>query len=136
MVASFAVNLAGCGGPGDRPEIGQVTGTVTMDGAPLKGVQVMFSPTQGRPATGVTNAEGKYKLRYVRETFGTKIGKNSVQIGATEGEDEPESGDDATPTKKKKGGKVQIPARYNTKTELEADVKAGENVFDFKLESK
>jgi len=135
----FVLNLAGCSGPTDAPELGQVTGTITMDGKPLSGVAVMFSPLDARPAQGKTDAEGKYELNYVRSTKGTKLGKNKVQIGSTEEEDDPEAatGDDAAPAKKPaKSSKVTIPAKYNTKTELEVDVKAGDNVFDFKLESK
>ncbi|QDT53470.1 hypothetical protein Pan44_14870 [Caulifigura coniformis] len=135
----LVLNLAGCGGPGDAPDLGQVTGTITMDGTPLSGVAVMFSPLDGRPAMGKTDAEGKYELNYIRSTKGTKLGKNKVQIGNTEEEDDPsaETGDDAGPAKKAaKSSKAVIPARYNTRSELEVDVKAGENVFDFQLESK
>src|SRR5262245_49070668 len=49
--------LAGCSG-GDRPELGYVSGTVTMDGEPLVGVIVTFKPEQGRPAVDVTDADG------------------------------------------------------------------------------
>jgi hypothetical protein len=131
-------SLAGCGSAGDQPELGQVTGTITLDGQPLKGIAVVFYPDNGRPARGSTNAEGKYELRYIRDTKGTKIGHNRVEVAPNEeGEDDfPDAqGEEATVKPKAKGGKPQIPARYNSKSELEADVKPGENVFDFKLES-
>ncbi|OAI53284.1 hypothetical protein AYO47_05120 [Planctomyces sp. SCGC AG-212-M04] len=136
-MAVFALSLVGCGSNSDQPELGQVTGTITLDGEPLNGIAVVFYPDSGRPARGKTNAEGKYDLTYIRETKGTKVGHNRVEVAPDEegGEDEAES-DEAAAKPKAKGGKPKIPAQYNTKSILEADVKPGENVFDFKLESK
>lgn len=136
-VSLLTLQLTGCGRVNDQPELGQVTGTVTLDGAPLKGIEVVFFPDSGRPARGKTDAEGKYELRYIREVFGTKVGHNRVEIAPneedSEGDDSSEN-DSAKQTRKR--GKVKIPARYNTETVLEADVQPYENVFDFKLESK
>lgn len=133
------LSLTGCGGPGDQPELGQVSGTVTLDGKPLRGIEVVFYPDSGRPARGRTNSEGKYELRYIRDTMGAKVGHNRVEIAPNEeGEDSPESEADADGPADKppvKPGKPVVPARYNTKSELEADVKPGENTFDFALES-
>jgi hypothetical protein len=135
-LAAMAFCAAGCGGASDRPELGQVTGTVTLDGEPLKGIAVVFFPDSGRPARGKTDAEGKYELTYIRDTKGTKLGHNRVEIAPDEeGAEEEEEGDEAAPKPKAKGAKPKIPAKYNTKSELEADVKPGDNVFDFKLES-
>ena len=138
IAASILIlTLTGCG-RGDQPDLGLVTGAVTMDGAPLSGVQVMFSPDDGRPAIGMTDAQGNYSLKYIRETMGCKIGHNKVEIGLAEGEEEDSQSEDTesqVPEKPKKKAKPRIPARYNTKTELEVDVKPGPNVFDFKLES-
>ncbi len=133
------LNLPGCGGTSDQPELGLVSGAVTMDGKPLSGILVSFLPDNGRPAMGTTNAEGQYKLTYIRDLPGCKLGHNKVEIGVAEGADEegPEAeADTAAPREPVKAGKPLIPARYNTKTELEADVKPGENTFDFHLESK
>lgn len=142
VVLSFLILIVpGCGGVSDQPELGQVTGTVTLDGQPVSGIAVVFYPDSGRPARGTTDVNGKYELTYIRRTLGTKLGHNRVEIAPNE-EGEEDSEDDAgsegdgpakTPSK---SGKVKIPARYNTKSELEADVQPGRNVFDFKLESK
>ena len=133
------LSLPGCGGPSDQPELGQVSGTVTLDGKPLSGVVVVFHPDGGRPAEGRADAEGRYELRYIRETMGTKVGRNRVEIAPNEeGEDAPETeGDVEAPSVQQPGksGKPVIPARYNTKSELEVDVKPGENTFDFPLKS-
>lgn len=137
------LSLCGCGSGSDQPELGQVTGTITMDGEPLAATVVVFSPDNGRPARGKTDAEGKYELTYIGETRGAKVGHHRVEIAPNEeGEDESEieaanAGEDvSTPTAPVKPAKVKVPARYNTDSVLEADVKAGENVFDFKLESQ
>jgi hypothetical protein len=138
-----SLSLCGCGSASDQPELGQVAGTITMDGQPLVATVVVFSPDNGRPSRGKTDAEGKYELTYIGETRGAKVGHHRVEIAPNEeGEDESEieaatAGEDVSaPTSPVKPEKTRVPARYNTNSELEADVKAGENVFDFKLESQ
>ncbi len=113
-----------------------------MDGQPLVATVVVFSPDNGRPSRGKTDAEGKYELTYIGETRGAKVGHHRVEIAPNEeGEDESEieaatAGEDVSASSPVKPEKTRVPARYNTNSELEADVKAGESVFDFKLESQ
>ncbi len=114
-----------------------------MDGKPLVSTIVVFSPDNGRPSRGKTDAEGKYELTYIGETRGAKVGHHRVEIAPNEeGEDESEieaatAGEDVSaPPSAEKPEKTKVPARYNTDSILEADVKVGENVFDFKLESQ
>lgn len=130
--------LSGCG-PSDQPELGEVTGVITLDGKPLSGIAVVFQPANGRPARGTTDAEGKYELTYIRQTKGTKVGPNRVEIAPSEegeaDESEADDGESQPARKQSKSAKPKIPARYNARTELNADVKAGKNTFDFKLES-
>ncbi|QDT78866.1 hypothetical protein CA11_22050 [Gimesia maris] len=133
---ALSFSLAGCGGGvDDQPELGQVKGTVTMDGSPLAGVSVTFSPDSGRPATGKTDVAGNYELIYIRNTPGCKLGHNTVMISNSGEEDEMEmEGDDAVmPTTTEEN---EIPAKYNSKTTLEADVQPGENTFNFDLKKK
>ena len=116
-----------------------MTGTVTLDGKPLSGIAVVFQPESGRPARGMTNAEGKYELTYIRQTKGTKVGPNRVEIAPSEDgevEENESSDEESQAAKPAKSGKPKIPARYNVQSELKADVKAGQNTFDFNLESK
>ncbi|MFN5532968.1 MAG: hypothetical protein ACK5F7_20500 [Planctomycetaceae bacterium] len=117
-VLSLALlTLVGCGGS-DAPPLGQVEGVVTMDGKPLPGVIVVFKPEKGRPATGQTDAEGKYKLTYRAGVPGAKTGPNTVSMEYPIG-----------------GSGPAISAKYSTKSELKADVKGGSNKFDFPLQS-
>lgn len=141
VLSALLLGSVGCGGPSDQPELGQVTGTVTLDGQPLSGVAVVFQPDNGRPASGRTDAEGRYELTYIRETLGTKIGRNRVEIAPDEDAEEADTEDVANPDAQQpsarpiKSGKRVVPARYNTNSELEVDVKPGDNTFDFELQS-
>lgn len=119
---------AGCGGGAgsDQPDLGTVTGVVTMDGDPLSGVTVTFTPTEGRPSNGVTDEAGKYELGYLRDIKGAVIGTHSVSITTPQ----------EAPTPPGQKYKDPIPAKYNAQTTLTEEVKAGDNTIDFKLESK
>lgn len=113
------VSSLGCGGSGDRPELGEVSGTVTLDGAPLAGVIIVFKPDVGRAAVGETDEKGYYELEYLDGVPGCKIGPNTVSfewpLGAA--------------------GKA-LPAKYMAgRSELKKDVQSGDNQIDFALES-
>lgn len=118
LLPLIGMTFMGCGN-GDRPPLGNVSGTVTMDGEPLVGVIVTFKPTNGRPAVGVTDATGKYQLEYSRGVKGTKVGSNTVGFSWPIGV----------------AGSHEIPARYSGKSDLEQEVESGCNSFDFDLES-
>lgn len=142
FVATLSFVLAtsvGCSGSSDQPELGLVSGTVTLNGSPLSGVAVTFRPDDGRPAVGKTDSEGNYQLTYIRDTLGCKIGHNRVEIGNSEESGEvneqegEQEGDNVRQDPKKRAN--EIPARYNVRSELEADVKVGENKFNFDLKS-
>jgi len=129
----------GCG-RNDQPELGEVTGTIRLDGKPLVGIAVVYQPESGRPARGTTDADGRYELIYIRNTKGTKVGPNRVEIapsedGETEEPLEDQDADIETESKPSKPGKPKIPARYNSQSELNVDVKPGTNTFDFDLKS-
>lgn len=112
--------VTGCGGgPSDQPDIGRVTGTVKMDGAPLPNANVQFQPEKGRPSFGKTDDSGVYELTYSASTKGAKIGKHKVTI-TTAGETE-----DGTAIPEK------VPDTYNSQTTLSAEVKSGSNEINF-----
>lgn len=113
--------------PSDQPDLGQVNGTVTMDGAPLAGALVSFAPDEGRASQAVTDSEGKYELIYQGNTKGAKVGSHKVQITTY-------IEDDSDPDARKI--KETIPAKYHKETTLTADVKSGKQTIDFPLESK
>ena len=121
---------SGCGGgqADGQPDLGLVKGTVSMDGKPLLGTMVIFSPEKGRPSMGATDSDGKYQMSYIGNTKGAKLGNHKISITTVQEEGSNDSG----------GGKFKetIPAKYNSKSTLTEVVKAGKNVIDFELTSK
>lgn len=118
--------LVGCGSSG--PQLGTVTGKVTLDGAPLADATVQFQPAEGKPSYAVTDASGNYELLFAPDQPGATLGKHTVEItGNTYSEDA-------------QGNEVQlpqkVPGKYNQNSELTADVKAGSNTFNFELKSE
>lgn len=122
------VLLSGCQS-GEGPRLYEVTGTVTFHGKPLSGAMVSFLPLPGEAAPRGSNARtdssGTYRLAY-NERYGALPGKYSVEISSESEILENRVVVGKTPE--------TIPAEYNDKTTLEAEVKAsGENRFDFEL---
>ncbi|WP_146117760.1 MULTISPECIES: carboxypeptidase-like regulatory domain-containing protein [Pirellulaceae] len=117
---------------GDMPEIGHVSGTVTLDGKPMEGVQVMFEPVDGaRSSTAMTDAEGKYVLQYNGNTEGTKTGENLVRLISARGATRDDNGRVTDP-----GKKEAFPPEYNSSSTQVVNVEGGENVFDFNVTTK
>lgn len=123
-VAALGLALAGlaAGCQSDRPPLGRVGGTVTLDGAPLAGALVVFTPDgPGRSALATTDAAGRYELSFLRDIAGANVGTHTVRI---------------TTATENRGGKEILPERYHVKTELKATVESGTNTLDFALESQ
>ena len=115
FVAVAVCCVAGCGG-GD---LGRVSGTVTLDGQPLADALVSFYPEDGRPSMGTTDADGNYDLSFTPTEAGAMIGNHIVRITVAQVEGEGEEGGRLP--------KETIPAKYNSKSELKAEVKPGKN---------
>lgn len=113
--------LAGCS-RSERPPLGIVTGTITLDGRPLADAAVHFTPEgPGRTSLGSTDAAGEYRLRYLRDIAGANVDRHTVRImTATE----------------ENGGREILPPRYHASTVLEATVQPGTNRIDFSLQSR
>jgi hypothetical protein len=129
------VTLAGCSPPpADQPPLGTVRGTVTMDGRPLAGVDVVFAPDTGRPSVATTDASGRYELWYINTTKGAKVGPHTVFIRPAEPTDAeaPAAASGGAPV----AARPVVPAKYNARSTLAAEVKPGSNTIDFALESK
>lgn len=121
----LTLSLGGCGGGGDTPDLGQVSGTVTIDGHPAEKISVRFTPADGgRPSMGSTDSNGHYKLVYSSTELGAKVGKHKVSISnqLSEGE-ELDAKDMVKPT----AGKVN---RDIAGMVREMEVKPGANKID------
>lgn len=130
-VPSFILSLCliGCSGDADTPDLGQVSGKVTLDEKPLPKANVTFMPEDGggRGATGTTNDSGVYELKYSPDAYGAIPGKYKVTISTKGTTTDAEGNDVAVPE--------TVPMEYNVQTTLSREVKAGDNTFDFPLKS-
>jgi hypothetical protein len=125
LFLSSASFFCGCGG---NSNVGSVTGTVTLDGNPVSGALVSFTPKKGgSPSVGRTDDSGKYFLQYTRDQQGAEIGEHSVKITTYLAAD-PEADPPQAEVPEK------IPIKYNYKTELTKEVKSGTNTIDLELQ--
>ena len=121
LVAALALIVSGCG-HSDRPGLGKVHGRVTLDGQPVVRATVAFqSESGGREASGLTDDNGEYVLKYLRDELGAVVGQSSVRITKQR------TPDPNTET---------VPQKYNRMSTLTADVKSGSNEINFDLTSQ
>lgn len=122
--------LAGCGGA-NTPDTGNVSGVVTYNGAPLSDVMVTFVPSNGRPASGPTDAAGKYTLSTFGTDDGAVLGEHKITITSAQA-DIPMPG---TPEEAQAAPKAPFPQSYmsvETST-LTATVESGSNEINLEL---
>ena len=130
-ICVLAPSVVGCRRSG--PEIGSVSGKVTLDGKPLPDAFVFFRHADGgRISEAFTDDSGKYTLNYSSDESGAMVGPNSVRISTFIEAVREDSGAIVKGTNKKE----LVPARYNKQTELSAEVKSGRNTINFDLKSK
>ncbi|WP_339743638.1 carboxypeptidase-like regulatory domain-containing protein [uncultured Rubinisphaera sp.] len=117
---------SGCSTPSpDQPELGTVSGIVTLDEQPLPNVLVSFTPETGPASYATTGEDGRYELIYLDNHKGAVIGKHTVTI--------------TTPTDAPTGPEYKdpIPEKYNSNTTLTVEVSEGDNPYtDFALSTK
>ncbi len=126
MPMACIVAIVASGGFGCRPgyqNVSPVTGRVTLDGIPLAEAQVMFLPTNGRPSTGETNADGIYELAYTYKQKGAELGMHAVRV--------------TTAYTRQDGtvGPERVPKMYNQQSQLQHEVRRGRNTIDLPLVS-
>ena len=106
--------MSGCGGA-DIPELGDVSGKVTINGQPVVGIYVMATPKEGRPAYGTTGDDGSFRLMYVADVTGTRLGSTKISLTWPQGVAGP-----------------PVPAEYAS---MELDVLAGKNPLNIEMTS-
>ncbi len=126
LIVCFGCLLSyGCGPTATGlPNVAPVSGTVTLNGEPLANASIVFESESGHSALGTTDAAGNFLLMAPGNQRGAVIGLNKVRITSQL---------DAPPAP---NWRDPIPARYNSASELSAEVKAGENSFTFELQRK
>lgn len=125
-LVAAVLTLGGCAG---GAQLGEVGGTVTVDGqTPAEGSSITFIPTDGKSAGGGGSIEGgKYATK-------VPVGNYKVEIRVPK------------PSKPVKGAPVEgpgpggpadieesLPAKYNDQTELTFEVKSGKNEKNWEL---
>lgn len=118
------------GGGMPLPDLGRVYGVVTLDGQPLQGAKVRFTPADRslsvdekgrhryRASTAITDEEGYYDLYYTEDIRGAAVTEHRVSIE--------KFGDD---------GRLVTPANMYDLTEEMRTVESGSNEFNFDLDS-
>src|SRR4051794_14430199 len=113
----FPFVLSGCNKSG--PKIAPVHGQVTVDGRPLKFVDVSFQPDDSqRPSMGQTDADGRYELGYKRGQPGAIVGSHTVRISIS--------------AENVRNPPI-IAKEFDTQTTLRREVEPHDNEFDFKV---
>ena len=133
LTLGVLVLVLGCGSPGTVPTA-EVTGTVTYNGAPVADASVGFIPASGRPASGITDASGKFTLSSFGEGDGAVPGQHKVAITPNASQPQPMPG---TPEYEAAAdAKPPFPERYGdpSTSGFTAQVKEGEvNNFTFDM---
>lgn len=138
------------------PSVEKVTGKVTLDGTPVPGARITFSPVSGgtgAPAVGTTDSSGIFTVTDMKsESHGSGAKAGEYKVGVlwykpSDPSSASATGDSAAPTElsddkaertKATGPEVLMPTAYGDPetSGLTVTVAPGENNFDFTLESK
>ncbi len=140
----FLPVLVGCpgGADGDLPDLVPVTGTVTLDGEPVEGVNVTFIPTGTTPggaSYGATDASGKYELKSNDGRTGATAGEFKVVCGRWVMADGTAFvGEPGGPSPMEAGATESLPPKYSQEdaTTLTATVPSGGGEVNFDLKNK
>lgn len=142
--------MVGCG-DGGLPKRVPVEGTVLYKGKPVEGATVVFqAPESPRNASGITDAEGKFKLTTYQPNDGAIVGSHKITVAKLDTSKVPTQGnisaeDPGEAYSKammmasrdpKMGAKDELPAIYGdmAQTPLTEQVtEAGPNIFTLQL---
>lgn len=123
----FSGVAVGCGGS-SGPKLATVSGTVTLNGDPVTGVNVTFIPRQnGSPSYGSTDEDGNYQLLFTHQKYGAELGSHDVLIE----QPEPETDDSGKVLSPKPI--VAVPDKFRHRGTLTAEVSSGRNKVNFEL---
>jgi len=127
VLALACFSLLGCAGDSNA---GKVSGTVTLDGQPLKTGIIRFVPTDGRTATADgTITDGKYDVA-------TPTGDKRVYITAPKVVGKQKAYENKPDSPVVDIVEELLPVRYNAQSELTYSVTAGGQSKNFELTSK
>jgi hypothetical protein len=116
VTAATFCGLVGCG-EDVGVELVPITGVVKLDSQPLANARVVFSPKNGRPSAGTTDAEGRYELFYTVDEPGVLPASHTISISTFI---EPDS--DSDDPARQKGQPESVPAIFNRKSTLTHEI--------------
>ncbi|MBY0458794.1 MAG: hypothetical protein K2V38_15765 [Gemmataceae bacterium] len=137
LSALLALTAAGCGGPAT----GDVSGVVKVDGqTPAEGSSITFVSADGKTAGGgALITDGKYNVKLATGNYKVEVRAPRTLKGAKTAP----AGDGPQPGGPGSGGpggpaniEESLPAKYNDKTELTYEVKAGGQEKNWELTTK
>lgn len=118
-------SVLGCGG--SKYQIVPVAGVVTLDGQPLEGAKLVFSPVgsaenpyPGPRSTATTDAEGRFRLTTSEGQGGAVIGSHRVRVSTLR-----ESVDPENPLRIIKSTAERVPREYRSGGRLDTTVPDG-----------
>ena len=120
-----ALSVVGCSDP-NMPDMGQVSGKVTMDGQPISKGRIVFQPQNGPSCMAETDEAGNYEIMFDKNTPGAVLGPNVVSI--------------STHRFARENGelvehKETVPPQFNVESTLKFDVQPGAQTKDWELTS-
>ncbi|MCG6157683.1 hypothetical protein [Rubinisphaera margarita] len=133
MLFLLLSSTSGCGGGSDDGiQTLPVAGTVTLNGQPLAEAIIQFQPQngEGRSSAGRTDETGRFELLFDSDREGALPGEHRVMITAVR----------ELPGKQDEEGNTLteqiLPAQYNARSTLTAQVSENTEHYDFALKSK
>ena len=144
LVITLALFAVGCG-CGTRRDLGWVSGRITLDGNPVDGAHIEFTPVlEGRPSAGTSDSTGSYVLSYKGSVKGARIGEHDVtmttfreELTVVEptGDEEPTDSNGREDSIKIIPGRAEeIPEKY-AKEKIRVTVEPGSNTINLELTS-
>lgn len=132
LMVAFAPLVSGCGGSASEP---QVSGTVQFDGAPLAYGTIHFEPESSGQANAATTIEdGRFALP---AGHGLMPGSYKVSVKSGSPPVHETDPDKAMALAAQPAPPEKIAPKYNTATELRAEIKTGTSTpLNFEVFSK
>ena len=134
LFATAILTFAGCGG---EFSTAPVSGKVTLNGKPVDGIRLVFTPMAneantdpGPWSTGVTNSEGEYTLETRHQEQGAAVGKHTVMFEFDDAEDIETLREELEDAGSEDGSKAEFNAVKKRIADFQARQKARPKVSD------
>lgn len=132
VALSLMLLSTGCG-RSDLPELGTVSGIVTVEGSPVADAIVNFTPSgPGRPSTGQTDSEGRFELMYLTDVYGAIVGEHVVTVELVVSEEMDDLPDDPSEMTDEQKEMKKLPPSASDSS-IRKEVQPGSNEINIEL---